>query len=254
LSAVFRASQALLRKSPEECEKLAHEAFNQRFAGHDDAAAHVFGAQLFFIRREQGRLDELVHAVERFAEQYPASWRCAPAYMYAQLGHKEQAREELEALAYADFEDLPRDPFWFVTLSGLCEVVAFLGDARRAQLIYERLMPYADRCVVTSVLCQGSVSRPLGLLATTMSHYDDAAGHFDDALTINTRIRSPLWTAHTQHDYARMLLLRNRPGDGDKALELLNQVLATAQQLGLKALADHARPLMRAMVVSPHIR
>ena len=53
---------------------------------------------------------------------------------------------------------------------------------------------------------------------------------------MNARIRSPLWVAHTQHQYAQMLLRRDDPGDRDKALNL-TAALATADQLGLKALA-----------------
>jgi hypothetical protein len=40
-----------------------------------------------------------------------------------------------------------------------------------------------------------------------------------------------------------MLLLRNHPGDREMALELLQQALATAKELGLEALAEQARPL-----------
>jgi tetratricopeptide (TPR) repeat protein len=76
-----------------------------------------------------------------------------------------------------------------------------------------------------------------------MSRYDDAVRHFERALKVNAQIRSPLLVTHTQHDYAHMLLTRGRPRDNDKALELLQQAIATAEQLGLKALADKARPL-----------
>jgi hypothetical protein len=58
-----------------------------------------------------------------------------------------------------------------------------------------------------------------------------------------TRIGSPILTAYTQHDYAQMLRRRNHPGDNDKALQLLTRALATAEQLGLRALAEKARPL-----------
>jgi hypothetical protein len=40
-----------------------------------------------------------------------------------------------------------------------------------------------------------------------------------------------------------MLALRERPGDDARALALLADALATAEELGLKALADRARPL-----------
>jgi tetratricopeptide (TPR) repeat protein len=119
-----------------------------------------------------------------------------------------------------------------------------LRDAVRAQMLYTLISPYADRCVVgVSALCQGSASRHLGLLATTMSRYDAAVRHFEEALTMNSQIRSPIWIAHTQHDYAHTLLQRSHPGDRDAARELLKQALATADRLGLKALADKAAPL-----------
>jgi hypothetical protein len=87
-------------------------------------------------------------------------------------------------------------------------------------------------------LGQGSVSRLLGPLATTLSQHEAAERHCEQALMMNAQIRSPLWTAHTGHDYARTLLVRNRPGDRDKALQLLTEALASADQLGLTALAD----------------
>ena len=50
-----------------------------------------------------------------------------------------------------------------------------LGDTRRGRLLYDLLLPYADRCVVIFALpSQGATSRPLGLLATTLSRYDKA--------------------------------------------------------------------------------
>ena len=98
----------------------------------------------------------------------------------------------------------------------------------RAELLYDLLLPYADRCVVIDApFCQGSASRPLGLLTTTMGRLDAAARHFEDALAMNTRIGSPLWVAHTQHDYAQTLLRRDDPGDREHALRLLDAALAT---------------------------
>ncbi|MGI9097406.1 MAG: ATP-binding protein [Solirubrobacteraceae bacterium] len=243
---VIRASHALLQGRIEDCETLAHDARARSFEGHDETAARIFAAQMLFVRSAQGRFDELVESVKSFTAQVPqvAVWRCALAIIYAQLGHSAQARHELEALARDDFADLPRDMFWLVNMSTLSEVVALLGDARRAQLLYTPLLPYADRCLATgALLCQGSASRPLGLLATTLSLFEDATLHFEQALKMNAQIRSPLWIAHTQHDYARMLLARNHPGDNEKALELLRQALTTAEQLGLTALADKARSL-----------
>jgi len=243
---VLRANHAHLQGRLEDFETLAHAALAHRYEGHDEPAARIFGVQMLVVREAQGRLDEVVEAVEDSAARYPqvAAWPCVLASIYAQLDRTAQARQELESVARADFEDLPRDATWLSSLSTLAQVVALLGDAPRAQLLYKLLLPYADRCVVTfALLGHGSASRPLGLLATTLSQYERAEGHFEQALTMNAQIRAPIWIAHTQHDYARMLLTRAGPRDNDKALELLEQALATAERLGLEALADRARPL-----------
>jgi tetratricopeptide (TPR) repeat protein len=246
LLTVFLANRAHLGGRLEDCESLARDALALGFEGHDESAAQIFGAQMLFVRREQGRLVELAAAVEALAEQYPevVSWRCGLAWFHAQLEHTAQARQQLDALAHDSFADLPRDVFWLTNVAWLCETVVLLGDAPRAQLLYNLLLPYQNRYVVTlALLCQGSASRPLGRLATTLKRYDDAERHFKQAIKMNVQIRSPLWVAHTQHDYARLLLLRNHPDDNERAVKLLREALTTADELGLTALADTARPL-----------
>jgi hypothetical protein len=85
------------------------------------------------------------------------------AMAYAELERYGDAREELELLARRDFADVPRDGVWLPMTYGLSLVAAQLSDTRRAEQLYELLLPYADRCAVAfSVLCWGSVSRPLG--------------------------------------------------------------------------------------------
>jgi predicted ATPase/class 3 adenylate cyclase len=249
LLTVFRARHALLCGRLEDCETLAHEALAYRYEGNDEAATQLFGAQMAFVHIARGQLDELVQAVDSFAGQFPqlVCWRCTRAYIYAQLDRPAQARQELDALACGDFSELPRDASWLSSLSALAEVVVFLDDVARAQQLYELLLPYADRCVVNpALICQGSASRPLGLLAMRLSRFEDAERHFEQALQMNAQIRSPLWIAYTQHDYARMLLLRDQPDDLDTALELLKEALATAEQLGLGALTHKAGRLRQA--------
>jgi hypothetical protein len=174
------------------------------------------------------------------------------AYPYSELDRRPHARRELDALAGDHFTDLPRDWLWLVSIATLAEVAAYLDDARRAELLYELLLLYADRCVVfDAAFCQGSASRPLGLLATTIGGFDAATRHFEHALEFNTRIKSPLWVAHTHHEYAQALLRRDHPGDREKVLTLLAAALATADELKLTALADRARQLKHQAETTP---
>jgi hypothetical protein len=245
-AALARAGHAHLQGRLADFEALAHEALALGLEGHDEMATQLFGAHMVTLRREQGRLGELVHAVSDLVERYPEipTWRCALAGVYAELDRRHDAQRELEALARHDFADLPRDYAWMLSIAILSEVVAFLDDAQRAQLLYQLLLPFAHRClVIDGPTCLGSASRPLGLLATTMGRMDAAARHLEDALEMNSKIRSPLWLAHTQHDYAYALLRRDRPGDRDEAVQLLAAALATADELGLKAVADKTQRL-----------
>jgi DNA-binding SARP family transcriptional activator/tetratricopeptide (TPR) repeat protein len=243
LAAIARASSAYLEGRLAAYEALTHEVLALGLEGEDESATHAVAAQMLFLRREQGQLGELVESIEDFADRYPQipAWRYALAWTYAELGRPTDARRELDALGRNDFSDLPRDWVWLMSISIVSEVVVFLDDSSRAEVLYELLLPYADRILDIDVgFCLGSASRPLGLLSTTTGRFDAAARHFEHALALNAKLRSPLWVAHTQHDYARLLVRRDRPGDREHALTLLRAALATAGDLGLKALADKA--------------
>src|SRR3989337_2910430 len=86
-------------------------------------------------------------------------------------------------------------------------------------------------------------SRDLGMLAATMSRWDEAEKHFEDALEMNARMGARPFVAHTQHQYANMLLARDAPGDREKALELVTEALDAAQEMGMKALVEKALAL-----------
>lgn len=78
--------------------------------------------------------------------------------------------------------------------------------------------------------CTGSLSRSLGLVAATMSRFDEAERHFDTALRMNQHLGARPWVAHTEHAYARLLLTREGPGDRERAHGLLYECSETAQR------------------------
>ena len=100
------------------------------------------------------------------------------------------------------------------------------------------LLPYANfNAVDVPEGMRGSVSRYLGLLTITLKRFDHAQSHYEDALAMNERIGARPWLAHTQHDYARMLLARNTPGGRERAQELLDQAHATYLELSMESYA-----------------
>jgi tetratricopeptide (TPR) repeat protein len=246
----FRAMRALMQGRFADSEHLAQQALAIGQRLQTENAAGVFGLQMFTLRREQGRLKELEPVVRYFVQQHSlaGSWRPGLALIYSELGRAPEARVEFEHLAQQDFTDIPRDALWMASLTYLVDVCTFLEDRTRAASLYRLLLPYAGRNVVvgSAAACYGALSRYLGALAATLGRWDEATQHFEDALAMNERMDARPWLAHTQHQYATMLLARDQSGDPstssgqarEKARELLKAALVTARELGMRALEE----------------
>ncbi len=235
----FAAMQAALAGRFDESEALAEEALGIG-QQKDFDAEQTYGVQMLRVREAQGRLGELQPFVQAFVAQSPAAlgWRSTLALIESALGHREEAAREFEALAADDFAGVPQDLLWFINLSNLCGACVFLGDTRRAAVLYRLLAPYACHNVVVggAVACQKSTSYLLGVLAATMERWDEAAAHFEDALALARRLQAPPFVAETEIPHARVLLERGHPGDAERALALLNHALGIAQESGMQAL------------------
>ncbi len=134
-------------------------------------------------------------------------------------------------------------------MTAISELAALLGDVAGAGQVYRLLSPFAGRYVIALSVCFGSAARSLGRLADTLSRYDDAVRHFEDALVANARLGSPPWVAHTQYDYSRMLFQRAEAGDSEKVFALLDKAERTARELGMKSLGQKADVLRQSVGV-----
>ena len=201
---------------------------------------------LFVLRRLQGRVGELEAPLARYVADYPELivFRCALAALRCDLGRSDQARETMRAVAGDDLADLSAREEWFFAAGLLAEVCAHLEDHSRAASLYELLLPYGNCNLLNWVeVCAGSASRQLGLLATTMSRWDDAARHFNNAIEMDTRTGARPWLAHTQIDFARMLTARGAAGDRDQARRLVTQACAIYRELGMHTHAERVEPV-----------
>jgi DNA-binding SARP family transcriptional activator/tetratricopeptide (TPR) repeat protein len=230
---------ALLAGRFAEAEALIHEALELGELAQRWNARVSYRLQIYLLRRAQGRLDELLEPFEahRDAFQYRTYpvWDCVLARFYGELGRESEARALFEALAADDFAGLPFDEEWLVGMSLLAETAASRSDAQRAATLYELLQPYADLVAVSyPEISLGSVSRYLGLLATTTELLDVSERHFARAVEMNERVGARPWLAHTQHDYADMLLKRDGPDDRKRAYELEDASRALADEIGMR--------------------
>ncbi|MGI9237697.1 MAG: ATP-binding protein [Woeseiaceae bacterium] len=202
----------------------------------------VMGLQMFTIRREQGRLQEIVPVLEHFVSEKGAdtAWRPGLALIYADLGRLDDARRHFDELAQDDFLAVPRDSLWQTCLAYLAETCDALQDTRRARKLYEFLLPYSELALVVGNItaCLGATSRLLGQLASAMEDWDTAERHFQHALQLNEKIDARPWLARTRYQYGRMLALRGNADDADKAAELIDQAHTDGRALGMQGLSS----------------
>ena len=202
---------------------------------------------LFLLRREQGRLDEIEGFVRTSMHDYP--WyplhRAALACLLAEEGRHSDAQLVFDEIARDDFALLYRDCEWLLGTALAADVCAQLGDAEAAAVLYEQLLPFAGRHAVGwAEGGVGAVDRYLGLLAVTQGLLDEAASHFEAAIDIDTASGARPWAAHAQHDYGRLLWLRDRPGDKEAAAPLFAAALDTSRTLGMAALENKLTSLI----------
>lgn len=119
----------------------------------------------------------------------------------------------------------------------LALIACIRDDTRAAAELYPYIVPYAGTMGV-GMMNAMPVDRLLGLLSVCMGDLDRAAKHFEDAGAFCDRAGFRVWRAWVYHDHAVALLRRNRSGDRDAAVPLLESGLALAEDIGMRPLAE----------------
>ena len=199
--------------------------------------------QLFALRFEQGRLDEVRGAVSEWAatDTRPA-WRLGEAMLLAEIGELDAARSALAPFIASRFDTVPRDSLWFASLACAARAAETLSDASSAVLVADLLTPAADRVIVLGqgAVCWGSVHRLLGPLAALLGERDAAVSHYRAAADVHERLGALPFLARDRLDLARILLRGDR-AERVEAVELARTGEALARSLGQESLvARHA--------------
>jgi hypothetical protein len=167
----------------------------------------AFAAQLFLIRLGQGRVGELLPAVEQFVDAYPAlaAWRAALPLAYLADRRQADSVRELER-AVAGLDELPQDFFWLTTVALLAEASAKLPHPESAAVLYEQLEPYAGCMVQVGYAGSvGPVARLLGLLAAARDDREAAVRHLEDALVMAEAAGLRLFEAQARAELDELL-------------------------------------------------
>jgi tetratricopeptide (TPR) repeat protein len=259
-STMLRATRSLFGGHLEEGDQFARDALDIGERGRAEEAEQYFAMQRFTVLREQGRLeelDELEPVLRGFAQRYPMLpfHRAALALLHLDRGREAEARSELDLLARDEFANVPRNLGWLGTMALLAEVCGILRDTAHAETLYGLLEPYAERAVVVDwgIVASGSASRYLGLLASSLDRFDDAAAHLDRAIERDEQIGAWVNVAHAQRELAAALLRRDASGDGDRAIELLGAALRRAERLGMAGLTHEVASVLADLGAAPPV-
>jgi len=248
-----RSRRMALEGRFEAADQLTADAARVGARLQDSTIPLQAAAQITGMRWIQGRMSEMETELKHFADSRPAMpvYRAALALAACEAGHEPAARRELARLGADDFAKLPRDSVWLVSMALLAEVCWQLRDAAHAGTVYDLLLPFATRSVVSpDAVFAGPVARYLGLLAAACEEWELAERHFDAATAQAQADGARPMLLRVRLDRAEMLLARGGTLDGERAAELLAQAEALGEELDLPALLARIAAA-RAGVASP---
>ncbi len=243
-AALHESALTLLSGEIPRAEAHSLEALALGEAAQSELSTQWFGVQIFHIRREQGRLEELRPFVEKLVQDYPiiATWRAALALVDVESGDLTEAGRRLRDLLSDDLSGVRKDVNTLITLAVLAEVARAVGDADAGAALERRLLPYRDRFVAIglSAAGYGACSRYLAMSIEAQGRWDEALGLYRQAIESDSRLGSGAHTARGQVDAARVLIERGAQGDREAATDLLDIVDEACEGLGLVRLAEDA--------------
>lgn len=245
-----KATLYLLRGEFNEAQELIGRNLSITNQGdeHERLKLIIATVQSLTMFAEQHRLREIEPIYTSAAKAYSKhqtmrGGMAALAYIYASIGKTDKAKAIIDDLAENGLQ-IVHNQNWMSTMAYLAMACSIVGDTERARIAYEQVKPFGHLTVIVSsaIACLGSVSRYLGLLASTFGDKDAARSHFEDAIEANDKLGARPYAAHSRRELAEFILLND--GDQVGARELLESAIGTYQDLGMDRYAEDARDLL----------
>jgi len=226
---LWAATEATLAGRFADAERLNAVALEDGERAGDRNAGILPGMVevLAHIERLEFHLVDMALLLDRIANS-----RAGPAYeaflawTLAGLGRPDEARSLLDGWMG---RELAFDANWISAQAEAAETVVLLDDPTHAQVLYDRLAPYAGRPATAgrAAVSYGAIDRHLGSLAAVLGRADEAVRHLRTAIDRDAELGCTVWRLHGQrrlHEIA--------PDDA-----LAAEATATAHAIGLPLLA-----------------
>ena len=223
----------------DNAEQLARDSVRLAHgAGAPDAQGH-FTAQLVAIRREQGRLGELLSQIGPLArgEAHPEAWRAILPLAYLDAGDESRARAAFERAVGSETR-LPT-MLWLTATTWLCEAATELGGSPRAGTPTPSLYPLATgSCSGASPGTAGPCDAYSGERQRSRADATRRAGSSRRRWRATPNWKPRRSCARTRCDYGEFLWRREQTYP--RARRLLRDAASAAQRLGMTRLAARA--------------
>lgn len=255
---VFDAILALADGRYDDAERAIEDA--ERLGADEPALPSdgIYGLQMFLIRREQGRLEEMrptLQLLRSLSSSQPV-WRPGLALAYAELGLLDDARAVMAQLAPDGFAVVPRDNLWPIALSFLAETCLALEDGAIVPALLAELEPFAGRTLAAGFsACVGPADRLRAALSELIGDVATADRALAAALDLAERSGAALWRARVDETRSWIAARRERPVAGTAADAPTLPDGLTAREvevLQLVAAGRSNREIAAALFISPN--
>lgn len=247
---LWRAMQLLLEGDHERAESTATQTYTMGEHYFPTLAIFNLGFLLYFLRREQGRLDEIRPMMDAYAETTADIPAIVPAraMLLAETGRLDEASGLLARVSGRGLGQL-RDRNWPVSWFQLARVAFLTGDRDAAAALYQAGRPLAGSCVMVSLgtVCLGAADLALGWLTET-SGGPAAADWYGRACATNARIGARSWLAEARLGAARHAA---SAGDTGTARRLAGLARSAAGDIGMPAVGTAADQLLAGLATPP---
>jgi len=236
-----RAMLALLGGRFGEAERLIGQAAALGEECGEPGARDVSQDQDWDLRAGQGHISELAGTPAGTfpdPESAQARWFRAAALLAA--GDRIQAAQVAASIFETSLDSVPRNHQFLLGTSYASELAAALGMSPAAEQLYQALLPFADRAVVSgaAISFKGSVAHHLGVLAAALGRASEATAHLERALAVHQRLGALPWALRSRYALARLRL--TEPRHRDAAAAARAEVAREAERLGMAGLARDA--------------
>lgn len=233
-----RVTLALLRGSWSGLEQRMEDLLSVGMKTRRDDAEGVYGAQMFALNRDLGRLRTLAPQVKEMAARGSGRmWEPGLMLICAEAGLLVEARAIFDRLIEHGCRAISRDDMYVTSLVFCAQTCCALGDISAAEMLYERLSAYAGQVVNhPTAVCFGAADLYLARLACTAKWPDRALSHFEGALRLNRAMRAWPSLAHTLLHFGAFLMAQHSASERHMGQQQLREAEQLARRLEMAGL------------------